>query len=200
MLEHALYDWISNYGYFVLFVLLMFGIFGLPVPDETLLTLVGYLIHKGYLLLIPTFCAVFFGSIFGITLSFVLGRTGGVLLLRKYRRFLHMNEDRIKRIHHWLERAGRWTLFFGYFVPGVRHVTAFTAGSYGLKYPAFAAFAYAGGFVWACTFISLGFIGGEKWEQWGKTAHLVILIVGAVAAVVVGGSVYYFRKRKNAEK
>ena len=33
--------WISTYGYPAIFVLLVFGIVGLPVPDETLLTFTG---------------------------------------------------------------------------------------------------------------------------------------------------------------
>ena len=37
-------QWISHYGYFGLFSLLMLGIVGLPVPDETLLTFAGYLV------------------------------------------------------------------------------------------------------------------------------------------------------------
>ncbi len=198
MLEQTLYDLIHNYGYLVLFALLMFGIVGLPVPDETLLTLIGYLVYKGYLMLIPAFCAVFLGSIFGITFSFFLGRTGGVLLLKKYPRLFHMSEKKIKRIHRWLEHSGRWTLFFGYFVPGLRHLTAFTAGSYRLNYSDFATFAYAGGFLWVCTFVGLGFLAGEKWEKWGKTAHLMVIVIAVVAAAILGVGLYYFQRKKDA--
>ena len=41
--------WIAQYGYLAIFCLLMFGIVGLPVPDETLLTFTGYLVYKGTL-------------------------------------------------------------------------------------------------------------------------------------------------------
>lgn len=37
------FEWITHYGYVAIFVLLMLGIVGLPVPDEALLTFVGYL-------------------------------------------------------------------------------------------------------------------------------------------------------------
>jgi membrane protein DedA with SNARE-associated domain len=40
----ALLDWIPEYGYPALFFLLMLGIVGLPVPEETLRTFSGYLI------------------------------------------------------------------------------------------------------------------------------------------------------------
>ena len=45
----SLLDWISHYGYAGLFVLLVLGIVGLPVPDETLLVFSGYLISQAKL-------------------------------------------------------------------------------------------------------------------------------------------------------
>ena len=35
-MEQSILAWISQYGYFAIFFLLMLGIVGLPVPDETL--------------------------------------------------------------------------------------------------------------------------------------------------------------------
>lgn len=43
------FDWIVRYGYGAIFVLLMLGIVGLPIPDETLLLFVGYLSGNGTL-------------------------------------------------------------------------------------------------------------------------------------------------------
>ena len=43
MEQHVL-AWISQYGYLAIFLLLVMGIVGLPVPDETLLTFTGYLV------------------------------------------------------------------------------------------------------------------------------------------------------------
>ena len=46
-MEQQILGWITQYGYLAIFCLLMFGIVGLPVPDETLLTFTGYLVFKG---------------------------------------------------------------------------------------------------------------------------------------------------------
>ncbi len=66
-------QWIAQYGYLGIFSLLVLGIVGLPVPDETLLTLAGYLVYRGQLLLIPTVLAALLGSLCGITLSYSSG-------------------------------------------------------------------------------------------------------------------------------
>ncbi|MBA2251795.1 MAG: DedA family protein, partial [Nitrospirales bacterium] len=41
------FAWIADYGYVAIFGLLVLGIVGLPVPDEALLTFVGYLSFQG---------------------------------------------------------------------------------------------------------------------------------------------------------
>jgi membrane protein DedA with SNARE-associated domain len=43
-----------------------FGIVGLPVPDEWLLTFSGYLVFKNTLSFVPTFFAAFLGSACGL--------------------------------------------------------------------------------------------------------------------------------------
>ncbi|HKC10930.1 MAG TPA: DedA family protein, partial [Vicinamibacteria bacterium] len=68
-------QWIAHYGYVAIFSLLVLGIIGLPIPDETLLLFVGYLIYKGQLRAIPSLASAFLGSLCGITLSYAVGRT-----------------------------------------------------------------------------------------------------------------------------
>jgi membrane protein DedA with SNARE-associated domain len=46
--------WVVQYGYVAIFALLMFGIVGLPVPDEMLLTFAGYFLFKHCLALVLT--------------------------------------------------------------------------------------------------------------------------------------------------
>ena len=48
-MEQHILSWITEYGYAAIVGLLMLGIVGLPVPDETLLTFTGYLVFRGNL-------------------------------------------------------------------------------------------------------------------------------------------------------
>src|ERR1700690_3819557 len=54
--------WVTHYGSVSLFFLMMLGIVGLPVPDETLLVFSGYLIFKGKLNPVFTFTMALLGS------------------------------------------------------------------------------------------------------------------------------------------
>ena len=74
---------VTNYGYLAIFLLLAPGTFGLPVPDELLLTFLGYLVLRGDLRLIPTLAVVVAGATLGITLDYWVGRAAGAKLIRE---------------------------------------------------------------------------------------------------------------------
>jgi membrane protein DedA with SNARE-associated domain len=200
MLESA-QDLISRYGYFGLYGLLMLGIIGVPVPDETLVTVSGFLIREGQMPLVPTFLAAFLGSSSGITVSYLIGRIFGFRLVHKYGHFFHVTDERLERFHRWYERTGRWTLLFGYFIPGVRHVTAIASGTSRLSWPSFAIFAYSGALVWVSTFLILGYFLGAEWEQTSPRVHrlAIAVAVGGLAFAMAFGFirfVHYWRRRK----
>jgi membrane protein DedA with SNARE-associated domain len=189
---------ISKYGYIGIFVSLMFGIIGIPVPDETLLTFAGYLVHEGYLKLIPTILIAFLGSTSGITVSYILGRTLGVRVIKRYGKYFHFTEERLEKTHQWFEKIGRWSLTIGYFIPGIRHVTAISAGSSNLNYYEFAIFAYSGGLLWTITFVLTGYYVGKEWSKYvGKVESNAALIIGII--LVLSAIIYmirYLYKRK----
>jgi membrane protein DedA with SNARE-associated domain len=186
---------VTQYGHVAIFCLLVLGIVGLPVPDEWLLTFAGYLVYKGHFHYLPTVAAAFAGSVCGITISYIIGRTGGLYLIHKYGRYVHLTQARLDRVHNWFERMGRWTLFFGYYMPGVRHFTAVVAGSSELEPHVFALFAYSGALVWVVTFISLGYFLGERWSTISEEIHGVLLWL-TIAAVAAGLLFWWLRRRK----
>jgi membrane protein DedA with SNARE-associated domain len=180
---HQIEAWIGQYGYFAIFGLLVLGIVGLPVPDETLLTFTGYLVFRGRLRLPESYGAALAGSLCGITLSYVLGRTFGLGLIHRYGRYLRITEEHIQKAHAWFTKVGHWGLTFGYFVPGVRHLTAYAAGMSELEPQQFTLFAYPGGCLWVATFMGLGYLLGERWEAVEQNIHHYLLI-GTIAAAI----------------
>ena len=175
-----------NYGGIVLFVLLALGIVALPIPDETLLVLAGALMSQGSLFIPTTILAALAGSICGISLSYLIGRTGGSYLVHKYGSWFGITEKRLEVAHDWFRHYGKWTLTIGYFIPGIRHFTGITAGTSSLEYPLFALFAYSGAIIWVFTFLSLGyFFGGFCFTFLEKIDTGTVLIVGAIALLVI---------------
>jgi membrane protein DedA with SNARE-associated domain len=193
----TLQHWIDLYGYAALYFGLVFGVVGLPVPDESLLALFGYLVSTGRFHFVLTYVVASTGSLTGITLSYWIGRSGGYRLIHKYGPRFHLTEERLERVHKWFDRIGKWALMVGYFIPGVRHFTALVAGASHVRYPTFAAFAYTGGLVWSLTFISLGYYLGESWSHNFHFGYRLPLAIGALLLFAFV-ALYLLMKQKRA--
>lgn len=200
LLSPSLVEWLLNYGVFALFVLLALGIIALPIPEETLLVFSGILIHKGTFDIFPTFLAAYLGSITGITVSYLIGATGGHYLIHKYGKYFGITEKKLEIAHRWAEKYGRWMLFIGYFVPGVRHFTGVFAGVSELGFHNFSLFAYTGALCWVITFLSLGFFFGS-WYHTILTLFEENIELLTTLAILVGLLAFfiYLRWNRNAK-
>jgi membrane protein DedA with SNARE-associated domain len=189
--------WLLHYGFFSFFLLLALGVFALPVPDETLMVVAGALIKNGEMLFFPTYVAALLGSMAGITLSYVLGKTVGSRFLHRYGSIFGITEQKLEVAHNWFSHYGKWTLTFGYFIPGIRHLTGFAAGSSDLAFPQFALFAYTGAAIWATSFLSIGYFLGHYWKDfvvyWEEIDHYTLSGIGIGLALLALG---YFVYRK----
>jgi membrane protein DedA with SNARE-associated domain len=184
---------VERYGYFAIFGLLTLGIVGPLIPDETILVISGILARKGHLDFLGVIGAGYGGSLCGITLSYILGRQGLAYVIERIP-FMRRHSPRyLARVNDWFSRYGHWTLFFGYFVAGVRHFTALVAGSSKMRARPFALYAYTGGFIWVVCFVSIGYAVGDQWE---RIAHLVHRGATALAAGIVVGILLWFWWRK----
>ena len=178
--ESQLLDYLTRYGTPILFLAQLFGIFGLPIPDELLLTVAGVLIRRGQLNPAATLLAAIGGCVAGITISYAFGRTLGYAVVHG---LTHGDPKIWARAQRWFKRFGGWLLAFGYFIPGVRHVTAIAAGTAPLDYPTFSAWAYPGAALWATTFVALGYYAGDRWRELVDIArtHAPVMVLTAIA-------------------
>lgn len=197
-MESQIFAWITEYGYLAIFVLLIFGIVGLPVPDETLLTFTGYLIYRCELSMPLAFAAAVAGSASGMTISYALGRSFGLALLHRFGKHVHLTPERLARAHAWFERIGHWALTVGYFIPGVRHLTAYAAGMTEVAPHQFALFAYSGTVLWVTAFLSLGYFLGERWKMVELHVERYLVGLSIALAVLLGG--YWIRRRWGRSK
>jgi membrane protein DedA with SNARE-associated domain len=170
----AFHSFVSHYGYIGIFSLLMLGVFGIPFPDESLLTFSGYLASKGHLNVGLTILVAFLGSIVGITVNYVVGRTLGLATIKKYGHHVRLTPEKMEKVREWFDLFGKWILPVSYFIPGVRHLSPFVAGASKLRFKVFALFAYAGGFLWTLAFILMGYFLGHKPAQTGQPVHFLI--------------------------
>jgi membrane protein DedA with SNARE-associated domain len=164
-MEQTLLELLQQYGYIGIFFFLVLGIAGLPLPDEIMMTFLGYLTSTGQLNLYLAFLSSFLGSACGISISYYLGVRLGYPFLKKYGGKIFITRRRLRITQLLFRKYGNWLLFAGYFIPGVRHVTAYLAGISKISLARFSLFAYTGAFFWCATFLGLGHVLGANWEM-----------------------------------
>ncbi|MBS0655577.1 MAG: DedA family protein [Verrucomicrobia bacterium] len=191
-------QWVTCYGSVALFFLLALGIFALPVPDETLMVLAGVLVSQGDLNTVPTVAASIAGPFCGISLSFLLGAYFGKFLIHHYGGMFGFTEAKQEKMHYWFERYGKWTLIFGYFIPGVRHLIGILSGMGKIAYPLFALFACIGVVLWSATFLSIGYVFGKEAvhlvETYEGSVDLYILAIIAIVGIAIAAT-WFIRKK-----
>jgi len=196
MTEQAVLQWITEYGYFGIFFLLVFGIVGLPIPDEWLLVFSGYLAFKDVLGLFPTLAIAAIGSASGLTVSYILGRSSGNYVVRRWGSWLSIDEEKVLGAQHWFQTLGWWVLVVGPFIPGVRNLMGYVAGATRLRLHVFARFAYLGALISSATFVSFGYFVGRHID-WNYSRFPLIAVALAVAFTLCGGPVRIARLIKN---
>lgn len=192
---------IIRYGYIGIFAALALGIVGLPIPDEVLLTYVGYNVFQGKMMYLLAVVSAFLGAVTGISISYLIGTKLGLPFLKRFGPKIHITQQRIEYTQSLFNKYGNIVLIVGYFIPGVRHLTAYIAGISHMKLRKFMVFSYSGAFLWSITFISLGYELGERWflvEGYINRYKFYVFIVGTL--LVLGTVTYYKFIRTRAKK
>ncbi|EJR58818.1 hypothetical protein IK3_04978 [Bacillus toyonensis] len=104
-MEQHIGELIAHYGYFGIIIALAGGIVGLPIPDEFLLTFVGYNVSKGVMSGTAAFSSGMAGAMLGITLSYILGLKLGLPVLKNMGRKLELKNITLKKHMFYLKNT-----------------------------------------------------------------------------------------------
>lgn len=182
MYSTLLIHYITQYGYLGIYVILGTSILGLPIPDEFLMTFVGFLSFSGQLNPVLAIFSAATGSMTGITIAYFLGRFFEANVLAFLEK--HAGGERLEKVLKWYRLHGGKLLTVGYFIPGVRHLSGYIAGLSHLRYRDFAFFAYLGALLWTSLFIVLGRVLGSRWATILPIFHRYSVLLGVTAVVL----------------
>ncbi|WP_074011052.1 DedA family protein [Numidum massiliense] len=182
-MEDTILQYIAQYGYVGIYLALMLGIIGIPIPDEVLMAFAGFLVSKGSFQYLYTLIIAFLGSITGMSVSFFVGRKLGLPFLVKYGKKVHITPEKLHKMEAWFHRFGKMTVTVGYFFPGFRHVTAYLAAISKWSFGTFLLYAIPGGFIWVATFLTLGVFLGQHWRAFTAVVYNSLWVVIALVAI-----------------
>lgn len=187
------------FSYLVVFGILLACGLGVPLPEDVSLILGGYLVHAERANLVLMMITGFMGIMVGDSIIFFAGRRIGAQVGSKKGGFFAriVTPEKRARVEQLFHKHGDKIVCLARFMPGVRAVTFFTAGSVGMKYLRFAFFDGVAALVSAPVFIWLGYnFGGELetlLENVKKGQTRVIAVLAAIAVIYLG---YFLWKRR----
>ncbi|MEH1099813.1 DedA family protein [Micromonospora sp. CPCC 205561] len=165
-------------------------IFGLLVPGEATLLLVGFLAYAGTLRLVPALLVMILAAVIGDTLAYRAGRRYGPRL-RAGRLGTRVGHARWSRADAMLGRLGGRGVFTARWVAFARTLVPRLAGAGGMPYRRFAPWNLAGVVSWVGGSVLVGYLAGESYRTvsrlLGRATGAVLVLVAALVAVVLAG-------------
>src|SRR5438270_10670164 len=179
---------LATYGYLAVFFFVGIESIGIPVPGETMLvTAAIYAGTTGRLSIFWVIVASSAGAILGDNIGYVIGRTGGYRLLKRYGRYIRLEENRLRLGQYLFDKHGSKVVFFGRFISVLRIFAAFLAGVNRMHWRRFLVFNAAGGIIWSTIYGVAAFLLGQQLLQLSGRVDVVLAIVGlgVIIAVIV---------------
>jgi len=186
---------------------LVFGVLvacglGVPLPEDISLVTGGFLAYLEVANLYIMMAVGFVGILVGDTLIFSAGRRIGTQVGRGGHGFFAriVTPEKRRKVEELFGRHGEKIVMIARFLPGVRAVTYFTAGSARMKYRRFIFFDGMAALVSAPVFVYLGYHFGDELEalvravRRGESA-VIIILVAVVASLFI-----YRRWRVSAQR
>ncbi len=195
-LQQAVVALIDHYGYFGLFLGLALGNLGAPVGTEVILPVSGALVATGHLSsLWLTIAVALAGELAGGSAGYAIGRYGGVPLIERYGRYVHVTHDRLMVVHRFFERWGTFAVFVCRFLPVLRGIVAIPAGIAEMNLALFYLWTFLGSLIFCSFLILLGNAFGSHLDAVLPLLHRGAYVVLGVAIVAIVAAILVFRAR-----
>jgi membrane protein DedA with SNARE-associated domain len=143
-------QWLHDYGYLAVAVIVGIESIGIPLPGETML--IAAAVYAGTthnLSIVLVVAAAAAGAIIGDNIGYSVGRSGGWRLLRRHGHRVGIDERRLKLGRYLFLRHGGKVVFLGRFTAILRTYAAALAGANHMPFRRFFSFNATGGIVWA---------------------------------------------------
>lgn len=195
-------EFMEQFGYFGVFLLIALENVFPPIPSEVILTFGGFMTTYTNLTVPGVIIVSTLGSVLGAVILYGVGYLVNVDRLEgwidRYGRFLRLKKEDIRRADRWFERYGYWTVLFCRMVPLIRSLISVPAGMAKMKFGLFLLFTTIGTLIWNVALVWVGAAVGGSWEQivdfmdvYSNFAYIVIAIGG------IGLLLMWLRKRRN---
>ncbi len=187
-------QFIADGGYPAVFFLMILESMVFPIPSEAVMPFVGFSVSINVFNFLGALLASTAGSLIGSLLSYHIGAYGGRPAIKKWGRYLLLNEEHLFSAEKFFQKHGESAVFISRFVPVVRHFISIPAGIGKMNIFKFSFYTVIGAGLWNAFLIYFGMVLGENWIKFGQyTKFLDILVF----TFVFFGIAYWLHKKRN---
>ena len=177
---------LTTYGYLAVLFFVSIESIGIPFPGETMLLIAAIYAGTTHHLFIPlVIVAAACGAILGDNIGFWIGREGGYRLIRRYGRYIRLDERKLKLGQYLFRKHGGKVVFFGRFIAVLRAFAAFLAGTNRMPWPRFLLFNALGGIVWASLYGMGGYLLGNNIHRFAGPVGTITLVLAVLLILVL---------------
>jgi membrane protein DedA with SNARE-associated domain len=191
--------YLEHFPLLALFLLLILGGIGLPVPEDATLILCGLLIANEVIRPVPALATVYAGVLTTDVLLYSIGRTFGrdVVTHKRFNRFL--SRDRLNRLEQRFRKNGFLFVLFGRHVVGLRAQVFLVAGVMAMPFTNFLAADAVSALGTIALMVGIGYTGRNSLEIIRKDISRIehVTLVIALTALTVCLLFRYFRARRD---
>lgn len=190
----AIGELIGHWGYPAIFLIVVLGNLGLPVPEETVLALSGYLVWRGELRLPLVLLVGILSAAAGDNLGYWIGREYGQDAVERYGRRVLVTPERLASVWRFVTRYGAFGVFAARFIPGLRFLAGPLAGAAGIRPFSFLVANLLGAAAYVPYAVGIGYaVGyglGEHVERvrrvLGEIEHIVLIAAAIFTLALLG--------------
>lgn len=188
---------INSTGYAGLFLTMVLESMAVPIPSEVVAPFGGFLASTGRFEFWLVVLVITIGNLVGSVALYIIGYYGGSAFLHKYGKYFLIHEEEIKKMDRWFQKHGRKVAFFSRLIPGTRTFSSLVIGSGETSFSIFFWYTLAGSFIWNLIWVYLGFIAGERWNQFRPYVRKLDYLIITVIIISVAVFVYRHIRRRN---
>lgn len=180
--------YLEEYGYSVLFLVVLVESFGVPAPGQSLLIMAALLAAAGHLDLWAVLATVFLAAVIGDSIGWFLGHRGGRRLILRYGSWVGLTRYRFRRLHRYFESYSGWFVTFARFFDVARQINGLLAGSVKMPFPRFLLFNAIGAAMWVSLWGFGSYYMGIGLDQSFAPFDVIVawlMFIVAVAALLV---------------
>jgi membrane protein DedA with SNARE-associated domain len=192
-------DLLATWGYLGIFIAVFVGNLGIPVPEESVMLVAGFLAGRALLDLRIVYIAVVVSAVTGDCCGYAIGRTGGQRVLVRLASAFPFMRTRYDRLQLFFQTHGSKAVFMARFITGARFMAGPMAGACGMPFFQFLGWNVLGAIVWCSLVVTVGYLVGGELYRAMTMAHQAsrwIGLAGVAVAIVV--CVFWWRGRRTA--